>query len=887
MKQNNISYLKGITRSPSDLLCSDGELAECINLEVKNQEIVPMDLPNELSISLDNNEKLLYIHTISPNIKNFITSTPNGNNVELKFFISSETSFGEKNTIAIVDNIVNIQSVGNTLIIISDTGIYYALFKDSSYKWLGQKPPELVIEFWLQTAIHRSEPFDINTQKMQGGNGIFKFIDDDARNSANTVITANINKFIAQQKDKSYFIYPFFIRYVYKLYDGSYIMQSSPILMIPNTEVAPAAITETLFMSGTAPNTATFYITGMVSGIQYKIINSNLDTLNEWSDIITEVGIFISQPIYSYDQNGEIEELKEASLTKAGQSINYGWDIYNTAPNSYAPHILHELYREYYHPQNTTFIFDGLKKDNFLADIKDTSLFYHIKSLRIIDLDDKSHTLVSIDNSKDYSSILNSLTAKEVLPDDYRSHDQLIPSTSYVYNQRLNIANIKRKIFNGYDSSCICMNILGQETNMYDYFIYTFIKDGSNTKIVRNSCSDKMTEFGQYLYYPDSKAYRMIIVKRTTENSLYCDIQLIKHTSLNGSFFFNNFENLQFTEEKPSDFPEKLSDEISEEYNKIYTSEVGNPFYFPLNGINTVGIGAIRGLASITTALSQGQFGQFPLIAFSDDGIWAMEINNEGLYSSIRPMSREICSNPKSITQTDNAVLFITEKGLMAINGPIINNLSETMDGQHYRISALTHASSKIPEFISLINNADDKEGFIRYINNAITTYDYTGKRIILSHPNKTYSYVYSLESSTFSKMVLPGKSFITSVSDYPDSIMQDNSGKLYSLYKKVDRNIVADRKYGFIVTRPLKLGDPLTLKNIFQLKNIGHFSTDSYIRYAMYGSNDGIGYNRIHSKHGKPFKYYRFIIYSKLLPKEYFSGTIVISQQRRDNKIR
>lgn len=38
-------------------------------------------------------------------------------------------------------------------------------------------------------------------------------------------------------------------------------------------------------------------------------------------------------------------------------------------------------------------------------------------------------------------------------------------------------------------------------------------------------------------------------------------------------------------------------DDVVELSNKIYTSESDNAFYFPLNGINTVGIGTIQGIA--------------------------------------------------------------------------------------------------------------------------------------------------------------------------------------------------------------------------------------------------------------------------------------------------
>ena len=49
-----------------------------------------------------------------------------------------------------------------------------------------------------------------------------------------------VSKFIRERSvDRGMFIYPFFIRYAYRLYDGTSYMQSAPILMIPSSGVTP------------------------------------------------------------------------------------------------------------------------------------------------------------------------------------------------------------------------------------------------------------------------------------------------------------------------------------------------------------------------------------------------------------------------------------------------------------------------------------------------------------------------------------------------------------------------------------------------------------------------------------------------------------------------
>lgn len=53
-----------------------------------------------------------------------------------------------------------------------------------------------------------------------------------------------INKYIAEQQEDGYFIFPFFVRYAYRLYDGSVIMQSAPVLMLLNDSGAPVVVSK-------------------------------------------------------------------------------------------------------------------------------------------------------------------------------------------------------------------------------------------------------------------------------------------------------------------------------------------------------------------------------------------------------------------------------------------------------------------------------------------------------------------------------------------------------------------------------------------------------------------------------------------------------------------
>ena len=70
--------------------------------------------------------------------------------------------------------------------------------------------------------------------------------------------------------------------------------------------------------------------------------------------------------------------------------------------------------------------------DCVLEDIRTTSQFFLLESIKIESL---STTRTLIDVEEDY---LQSLLNREVMTDDYDSHDTLIPRYAFSYNSRVN-----------------------------------------------------------------------------------------------------------------------------------------------------------------------------------------------------------------------------------------------------------------------------------------------------------------------------------------------------------------------------------------------------------------------------------------------------------------
>lgn len=139
-----------------------------------------------------------------------------------------------------------------------------------------------------------------------------------------------------------------------------------------------------------------------------------------------------------------------------------------------------------------------------------------------------------------------------------------------------------------------------------------------------------------------------------------------------------------------------------------------------MNGVYTIGNGDIYAMCPVTTAISQGQFGQFPMLLFCSDGNYAMSVNSEGFYSTISPIQRDVCLNSRSITQMDSEVLFISSRGVMITNGASIDCISQALQG----------VFEPVPEEIGTNMEMIDKPP-IELIKTAMIAYDYANQRII------------------------------------------------------------------------------------------------------------------------------------------------------------
>ena len=298
----------GHSANPSDYECNDGDLATSIGIVPEDGTMKPVLPPAEI-MELGVGDVVKFIHETS-NFKHYILLNNNGN---LYWKNKEDTEQTVLRSFSSSSNVYQVTGVGNTLVVLATDGMHYFLWKGvtDGYLYLGTKIPECPLSFGLQGEMKRTDEFEISFDGISEDDIWDEFTDSNKTRITGQVL-AKVNKFIADNStNKGKFLYPFLLRYAYRLYDGSLTMHSAPILMIASSDLAPQVF-YTHIKGRKSYTTAKLMVVGVFHTLDYAVADQyQLNSLLNWKDIVSSVDVFISKPIYTYDQNGECSSLKK------------------------------------------------------------------------------------------------------------------------------------------------------------------------------------------------------------------------------------------------------------------------------------------------------------------------------------------------------------------------------------------------------------------------------------------------------------------------------------------------------------------------------------------------------------------------------------------------
>lgn len=902
-KQQQLLFDKGITNVPSDALCSDNALEENIGLFHSNGEHRVIQKPKEYMV-LDNGYKLLYVHEYGGFTRYIIYNT---NNSKLYWQLAGSDT---KTEIGTFSAIVVVESVGNTLIVTDGDKLSYLLWDTRSdsptYKSLGSSIPDIEMEFKMayvgNNAVQYPDPHHDLTELLDGkivketgfdggvpttpavSGSFFKSVHYE---DAKAGLIGLVSKRIRQVHEAKRFMFPFWVRYATRLYDGTYTHVSNPILMLPTVRYNWDIFTcddngIPLKMDGDHggwPQTNYLPVSGE---LQYEF--KSYPNLEVWEDIISGVDIFVSEEIKTFDMEGTWT-IQNSFIMSNNVSTKNPLFVQNT-PLSDSCNRQYNYYKQIQEPSDNnldncyTYFQPAMLSDSEIINkLLDASVFYKLIE---IDANDINSYLVDTSNVIQ-RGVLENLTTQDQLNDDYFSRSPMKAAIMKAYNSRLHLADIRRGFFNGFTH----FSFTGYNEGAVNYEYYVYINTDNGVRVVKAAKQSTFEIADIWFYYPDPRAFRVQVFD-TTDNKLLADLPLKEHERLNGAYSFRRLPTDPNETRPTTTAPDRptivTDDEIIKD--RLFVSEVDNPYVFTAKGDIAIRLGNIIGLASQTMALGEMEHGIHPMSVFSEKGISLLRLASDGTYTRSDEISREVCNNPKSITETDGPVFFSSEKGLMVMSGTKVTCVSPQLSGKHIVSAALSEYTN--PEL-----------SFHDFLKGARIGYDYRDSLLWIGRDDSDVLWIYSILTGTFSHYVITSESRsrraqsaddigLNFVLKYPDTLIQVGN-TVYSLLERKDINdeeALEESYDGCIITRPMKLENGLALKSIMQIRHI--LQMEGKMTLQIFASNNLNSWVELHSLRGTPWKYYKFRYnFTNMKATDRFAGTVLITQERRMNKLR
>ena len=855
----------GYSSTPSGIQCPDGDLSVALNAIPENGAIKHIEKPRTI-FTLPSGQKVVYIHSVSV-FENYIILDEASQKLLWIPSDSPQTPAKELFTIS-GKELYQVTAMGNVLVTLTSDGIIYSLYKSDSYQPMGNKPAFPSISFRLRVGEVNSEILTANFEKFSptpspdGGISI----SNNAKEAVKNTVTGYFNPIAAQAKEDGLFLYPIMVRYAYRMYDNTLSYISQPIQLYPSDGVPLTIRYAGQHTDNLQVKAFNVQVRCFKSQLMYQINNLEevKQSLAEWGELIKSIDIFVTQ---------DMEIINDSSIASGGMSGFMGNISHLHGQGSfhgcykgekvngkyvYRKHKLKEGGSDsqaYFYVGSTTII-----KDDGPVN------FYHISTISLSSLNADEQEVEIEQGVLPTDTLVN----REQLKGDSNIDEQLIAKYVYTYNARLNLTGVTVLPRPYPLESCFAYGnaVYDPESKKtvektYSFKAYVLIEAEKRNVMVTCDSSIPMNidGYNNFFFFSNVNA-KELIVERTDTNGTksYSKTKFKKHQGLDGCFTYINssFDDIV-------DMSIVSHTDIGIPYpNKIYTSEVNDPFTFPASLVSAVGSGAIVGISSAAKALSEGQFGQFPLYAFTDEGVWALEVSDTGAYYARQPITRDVCISPESITQIDSAVLFATHRGIMMLSGSQSICISETID-KNEPFSLLSFPKGKELLQIAALPVSDIIIAPFRdFLLSSRMLYDYAHQRIIVYNPEHSIAYVFSLSSKQWGMIE---SNIASSVNSYPEALAMSHKGELINFSEEGNQAVTS-----LLLTRPFKLGDPALFKTIDTVIQRGYF-TEGSIKQVLYGSNDYRHWFPVKSSSssymrgfsGTPFKAFRLAVIASL----------------------
>lgn len=815
------TVLTGITKNLSGRTKEDGELSEMLNLRHDGAILRPIGVPEGIKfLDIDKNEiteieEIVFVHVFKD--RRFWLSYSDG---WLRVYGEQEGELQVNvNPVNILkcDKPNQVFSMGSIVIVNNEDSATYIDNTDGIYNVIRFDALDdigITIQQYEREFLTDEYKSPLGNVWDEGSNSdIYEYLEK-YNSFCGEGGVSYFGKAKKEAEENGFATNVLLLRYGFKMFDGSYLKLSPIRVFAPTVYMgnSDSFIESCVSLADPRQSTAEqnyYKVYGIVTGLNLSArVQADISKFDSvLLKYVDSLDFFISEvPLYDgEDQTSPIKIIGKE--TTAGS---------------------------YFHLQGRCLPF---KKDGLAERIGDASIYYKVASLELKSF--KSENF--IDLTKDILNIEQQDYLKEFQPSSFN-----FKSKGFVYNNSLHVFNIEYNptegVLDNYGSlregveskTKITLSGAGSEalskySNHIDSISPILIFDGNFKSLLFESV---------YKYQDGTKEYRKgdfflenNLLSNTSSLLIKTDIEGVSAkfawVATNGGTIENKVKNIKsfvipehFTLNEVDAFEFSKYETYAEtkrDPNKMKVSATNNPFYFPIEQTYEIGQGEIKGLGVANTALSQGQFGQFPLYVFCSDGIYAMNVGTDVAYSNSSPVSRDTITG--DLISIDKAVAFISDRGLKILQGEAVTDVSLAMQSNSYE---------------------EKGERFEDFIKGAKLAYNYFFGEIYLLREDKEFAYVYELKNQTWSKRDLDYKGMFNV---YPDLYIQDEGGKVHRLSRELspDRDDAPLKKIKFR-TRPMKWGDGFkkVARMIIRGLVIGNWDI------KILASNDGVNFHEI-----------------------------------------
>lgn len=859
--------LAGISTAVPPGVSSDGECCDMVNMRNENGVWHVTGIPEVITVSDSNRMQLTIIHS-NMGYKHVICY--DGNSVFWEANVEDDGIVSVKKKIADIEGVKSLASNGNFIVAVTGCECRYILFINNDYIYMGgMYMPELMFNLKYEGYVPYS-------------NNLFYFPEraykDDSALSTNnnvyltTIIKSLVDKAKSDFREGNCFLHPFIVRYAVRLFDGSHVFPSPPILMLPinNYLIGYYDATMSYFDNVTYGSLLMYFD-------KYSLQFSCSDIPSEdWDEIIDGVDIFISD---------------QKNFLRDSSTFTYFLETKESDNNSFI--------------KNIYFGYDVLSTEEKIDWIKGESLFFKVASYTLAELremkknNDNSPANIKIDIDLEY------LVQQEHLEVDNFTLFENGADTSFIYNSHLHLGGIYQyfpKPFSLYVYGIRQASFGGNTGTImpegYSCYIDVSLKCNDGVKTVSSEVNLPVGfMLSPFISYPDSRATEMSI-HLVREGKEYClKIPLTASEVENSAVYVDNvLRPLVFGPEIDSDyvFEEKRAYEYFP--NRIKVSETNNVIFFPQEQTYMVSEGRILKMAAATKELSQGQYGEFPLYVFTDEGIWAMQQGSgDVMYVTQHPVNRDVPLSDNVICGIDNGVAYISEHGLTVLAGSKSSVICNSHDGKAESFDEIRVDGNDF----DIVCNAAIAGNFKSYLSASSAGYDYVNNELLFLKPDECYFYAFNIVSQTWTRRVIgkaPLKCFINA---YPNIWVCDESGVVFNLS---DESGNKSSPFAF-VSRAIK-GIPFCSKQLNELiLNLGYYSDSGCDMHVAISASElpDKGFANIlradiipssrdtfrFPLYTRPFKFFRLSVFGNCKPRTSFNNLIMAFSPKYTGKMR